>query len=154
MRSEGQKQMHYMHFAAMMALSFLVMFAFMYEMVDRLANVYPNLNQAYMAGLMVAPMAILEMVLMRSMYPDKALNRIIIEAGILLLLLCWFGIREQVAVNDRSFLRSMIPHHAGAILMCQQASITAPQVRNLCGKIIASQQREIEEMKTILNQLN
>ncbi len=154
MRSEGQKQMHYMHFAAMMALSFLVMFAFMYAMVDRLANVYPNLNQAYMAGLMVAPMAILEMVLMRSMYPDKALNRIIIEAGILLLLLCWFGIREQVAVNDRSFLRSMIPHHAGAILMCQQASITAPQVRNLCGKIIASQQREIEEMKTILNQLN
>jgi uncharacterized protein (DUF305 family) len=143
-----------MHFAAMMALSFLVMFAFMYAMVDRLANVYPNLNQAYMAGLMVAPMAILEMVLMRSMYPDKALNRIIIEAGILLLLLCWFGIREQVAVNDRSFLRSMIPHHAGAILMCQQASITAPQVRNLCGKIIASQQREIEEMKTILNQLN
>lgn len=154
MRPKEQKHMHYMQFAVMMALSFLVMFAFMYAMVDRLANVYPNLNQAYMAGLMVAPMAILELMLMRSMYPDKVLNKIVIGAGILLLLLCWFGIRNQVAINDRSFLRSMIPHHAGAILMCQQASITDPQVRNLCGQIIASQQREIAEMKAILNRLN
>lgn len=153
MRPKEQKHMHYMHFAVMMALSFLVMFAFMYAMVDRLANVYPNLNQAYMAGLMVAPMAILEIALMRSMYPDKALNKIIVGVGILLLLLCWFGIREQVAVNDRSFLRSMIPHHAGAILMCQQASITDPQVRSLCRQIIASQQQEIDEMKAILSRL-
>lgn len=153
MHPKEHKQKHYMHFAVMMALSFLVMFAFMYAMVDRLANVYPNVNQAYMAGLMVAPMAILEIVLMRSMYPNKALNRIIIGAGILLLLACWFGIRAQVAVNDRSFLRSMIPHHAGAILMCQQASITDHQIRKLCGEIISSQKREIDEMKTILDRL-
>ena len=29
----------------------------------------------------------------------------------------WILIRQQAAITDRQFLRSMIPHHAGAILM-------------------------------------
>jgi len=144
----------YLHFGIMMILSYFIMFAFMYAMVDRWANVYPNLNQAYMAGLMVAPMAILELTLMRSMYPDKTINRAIIGASLLLLVLCWFGIRQQAAITDRSFLRSMIPHHAGAILMCGKAPIDDPEIRRLCGNIISSQQREIDQMKTILDRLN
>lgn len=138
----------------MLVASFLVMFAFMYAMVDRWDNVYPNLNQAYMAGLMVAPMAILELVLMGSMYPDKRLNGIIMAVSTLLLALCWFGIREQLVINDRSFLRSMIPHHGGAVLMCNQAPISDPQIRKLCEGIIESQNREIDEMKSILDRLN
>ncbi|HKQ11003.1 MAG TPA: DUF305 domain-containing protein [Rhizomicrobium sp.] len=152
-QDHGHK-MHYMHFGIMLALSFLIMFAFMYAMVDRWANVYPNLNQAYMAGLMVAPMAVLELLLMGSMYPDKKLNMGIIGAGVLLLVLCWFGIREQTAITDRSFLRSMIPHHAGAILMCRQASISDPEILKLCGEITSSQQREIDQMKAILERLD
>ena len=147
-------KMPYLHFGIMMILSYFIMFAFMYAMVDRWANVYPNLNQAYMAGLMVAPMAILELTLMRSMYPDKTINRAIIGASLLLLVLCWFGIRQQAAITDRSFLRSMIPHHAGAILMCGKAPIDDPEIRRLCGNIISSQQREIDQMKTILDRLN
>jgi uncharacterized protein (DUF305 family) len=112
------------------------------------------LNQAYMAGLMVAPMAALELMLMGAMYPKKTLNRIIIGASLVVFALCWIGIREQVAITDKSFLRSMIPHHAGAILMCNKASITDLQIRELCGKIAASQQAEITEMKTILKRLN
>lgn len=154
MRTEDRKHMHYMHFAIMMAVSFCIMFAFMYAMVNRWANVYPNLNQAYMAGLMVAPMIILELVIMRSMYPDKRMNAAIIVAGIALLLVCWFGIRQQVAITDRSFLRSMIPHHAGAILMCQQASIRDAEIQKLCGEIVSSQQREIDQMNAILKRIN
>lgn len=152
-QDHGHK-MHYIHFGIMLALSFLIMFAFMYAMVDRWANVYPNLNQAYMAGLMVAPMAMLELLLMGSMYPDKKLNVAIVGAGALLLVLCWFGIREQAAITDRSFLRSMIPHHAGAILMCRQASISDPEIRRLCEGISTSQQREIDQMKAILERLD
>jgi hypothetical protein len=37
-------------------LLFVAMFILMYSMVDRFANVYPNVNQFYMAGLMAAPM--------------------------------------------------------------------------------------------------
>lgn len=33
----------------------------------------------------------------------------------------------------------MIPHHAGAILMCEQAAITGPRVEALCVEIIDSQ---------------
>ncbi len=150
MHGSKDHNMHYMHFAIMLALSFLFMFGFMYAMVDRLANVYPNINQAYMAGLMVAPMAILELVLMGAMYPDKKLNWGIIGLSVILLFGCWVGIRSQVAVNDTSFLRSMIPHHAGAILMCQQASLQDAEIKKLCGEIIESQTKEIAQMKAIL----
>jgi uncharacterized protein (DUF305 family) len=44
----------------------------------------------------------------------------------------------------------MIPHHSGAILMCERAKISDPQVKNLCREIIESQKREIDEMKAIL----
>jgi uncharacterized protein (DUF305 family) len=154
MHSGNYEKMHYVHFGVMLALSFVLMFGFMYAMVDKIANVYPNLNQAYMAGLMVAPMAALELMLMGAMYPKKTLNRIIICASLVVFALCWIGIREQVAITDKSFLRSMIPHHAGAILMCNKASIIDLQIRELCGKIAASQQAEITEMKTILKRLN
>lgn len=154
MQQQHQGHHPYLRFAAMMGLSFILMFGFMYAMVDRLANVYPNLNQAYMAGFMAAPMAILELGLMRMMYPNKKLNSIIIAASAVILLLCWFGIRQQTAISDRSFLRSMIPHHAGAILMCGKAPITDPEIRKLCEGIVQSQQREIDQMKGILARLN
>jgi uncharacterized protein (DUF305 family) len=154
MHSSDDQAMMYRRFAVMMALSFALMFAFMYAMVDRLANVYPNLNQAHMAGLMVAPMAILELLLMGSMYPKKKWNVIIVGLAALFLLLCWFGIREQTAITNKSFLRSMIPHHAGAILMCNKAPITDAELRNLCSNIVKSQQQEIDQMKAILQRLN
>jgi len=138
----------------MLALSFVVMFGFMYAMVDRWANVYPNLNQAYMAGLMAAPMAILELVLMGMMYPDRRLNGIIIAGSVVVLVLCWFGIRAQAGIGDREFLASMIPHHAGAILMCNKAPIHDAEIQRLCGNIIKSQQQEISQMKAILQRLD
>jgi uncharacterized protein (DUF305 family) len=47
---------------------------------------------------------------------------------------------RQVAISDTQFLKSMIPHHAAAILMCERAPIRAQEVKELCGNIIASQQ--------------
>jgi len=44
-------------------------------------------------------------------------------------------------------LRSMIPHHAGAILMCEQAPIRDAEIRKLCETIISGQQAEIDQMK-------
>jgi hypothetical protein len=153
MQSSHDKTAMYQRFAVMMVLSFVLMFAFMYAMVDSLANVYPNLNQAYMAGLMVAPMAILELLLMGGMYPNKKWNVVIIGLAALFLLLCWFGIREQTAITNKSFLRSMIPHHAGAILMCNKAPITDAELRTLCSNIVKSQQQEIDQMKNMLQRL-
>jgi uncharacterized protein (DUF305 family) len=62
-------------------------------------------------------------------------------------------IRQQTAVTDGQFLRSMIPHHAGAILMCEKSPAQAPQIKELCRTIISSQQSEIRQMKTLLEEL-
>lgn len=140
----------YGRFALMLALSFIAMFILMYAMVDRVGNALPNVNQAYMAALMTAPMAVLEMALMGAMYPDAKRNRVILVVGALVGLLCWFGIRQQVAIGDRQFLRSMIPHHAGALLMCKEAKLSDPEVLALCKDIEASQTREIAQMKALL----
>jgi len=58
------------------------------------------------------------------------------------------GIRQQTAITDRQFLKSMIPHHAGAILMCRQNLLQDPELQRLCGKIVSSQQAEIDFMES------
>jgi uncharacterized protein (DUF305 family) len=47
----------------------------------------------------------------------------------------------------------MIPHHSGAILMCQNASLSDPELKKLCASIVSGQQSEIDEMKAILTRL-
>jgi uncharacterized protein (DUF305 family) len=69
------------------------------------------------------------------------------------LLAFWFAIREQTAIADDQFLKSMIPHHAGAILMCEKASLANRETKELCRSIIASQQAEIDQMKAMLADL-
>jgi hypothetical protein len=142
---------HYGRFALMLVLSFACMYALMYAMVDRFANVVPNINQFYMAALMTAPMAILELALMGAMYQDKRKNAVIFALACLVLVGSWFGIRAQAGVDDRQFLKSMIPHHAGAILMCEEARISSQDIQALCRNIIEGQQAEIEQMKSLLD---
>lgn len=138
----------------MIALSFLAMFVLMYAMVDAFANAVPNFNQFYMAGLMAAPMLILELLVMRAMYKDKRLNAVLIGIGAVALIGFWLLIRQQVGIGDRQFLKSMIPHHGGAILMCQQAQIRDPEVKALCGDIISGQEGQIDQMKATLERLD
>ena len=146
-------QHHYGRFLIMIVLHFIAMYIFMYAMVNVFDNVFNNFNQGYMAALMTASMVLIELPLMSSMYKSKKLNIIIIAAAAIVLIGSWFGIRQQAAIGDRQFLRSMIPHHAGAILMCQQASIQDQDVKTLCKNIISSQQAEIDQMKAKLDQL-
>ena len=85
-----------------------------------------------MAGLMTAPMVLIEMV-----------------AGLLFVV----AIRQQTAIGDIQFLKSMIPHHASALLMCNEAPITDSEIQELCKTIVAGQQAEIDQMKTMLARL-
>ena len=146
-------QAAYVRLGLMALLSFASMYVLMYAMVDRFANVYSNLNQAYMAGLMTAPMIVIELLLMRSMYPRRIVNAAAIGLSLAALAVLWFAIRHQTAVGDVQFLRSMIPHHGGAILMCEEAAITDPEVKALCEQIKRSQQAEIDLMKAKLREL-
>jgi uncharacterized protein (DUF305 family) len=142
----------YAALALMALLSFVVMYILMYAMVDTFGNVFANINKVYMAGLMTAPMVLIELALMRSMYPKPRVNATIGIVAALLGIGLWMAIREQGAVRDEQFLRSMIPHHAGAILMCERAELTDPENRALCAQIIRSQQEEIDQMKAKLRE--
>jgi hypothetical protein len=137
----------------MIVLSFIAMYVLMYAMVNTFSNVFTSINQFYMAGLMTAPMLLIELLVMRAMYANKLVNMVLMVVGIVLLGLFFILIRKQTAVSDKQFLRSMIPHHAGAILMCEQASLKDAQVQALCHSIISGQQSEIDWMKAKLNTL-
>jgi glucose-6-phosphate-specific signal transduction histidine kinase len=141
---------HYGRLLIMTVLSFISMYVLMYAMVDRVANALPNLNQGYMAALMTAPMVIIEVLLMSAMYHNKRWNADILALAAVTGIALFAFIRQQTAIGDGQFLRSMIPHHAGAILMCGQAPVQDPEIVALCRTIIASQQTEIDQMKAIL----
>lgn len=141
---------HYRRLLAMVVLSYVAMYVLMYAMVNAFDNVFNNVNQVYMAGLMAAPMLLIELALMSRMYRNKAANAVLAIGAIVVMLFCWLGIRQQVAVSDQQFLRSMIPHHAGAILMCRKNRLADPDLQKLCVDIVRSQQSEIDLMKTKL----
>src|SRR5882724_536900 len=102
---------------------------------------------------MTASMVLIEIPLMMSMYKSKKLNTIIIAIGLVVLRGSFLAIRKQVAISDRQFLRSMIPHHAGAILMCKEATIQDQEIKDLCRNIMIGQQVEIDQMKAKLDAL-
>ena len=145
--------MHYVHLAIMVVLHFMAMYALMYAMVDTAGHIYPNLNQLYMAGLMTSPMLLIELALMGGMYPKKRLNLAILGFAAVAMAACFLFIRAQTGIDDAEFLKSMIPHHSGAILMCQEASITDQRIVDLCGQIISGQAEEIRIMGEILGSL-
>ena len=142
---------HYVKLVIMTVLSFMAMYVLMYAMVDALSNLYPNINQFYMAGLMTAPMVIIELLLMGSMYESKTANVAILAVAAVSGVVLFVLIRQQTAVTDTQFLKSMIPHHAGAILMCEQAPIRGAEIKKLCQEIIESQRSEIAQMKQMLS---
>jgi uncharacterized protein (DUF305 family) len=157
MKKDGKKvssHEHYKKLLIMAVLSFMSMYGLMYAMVNTFANVIPNINQFYMAGLMTAPMMIIELALMGSMYMDKKLNTIIIAISSILLIGFFVLIRQQTFVSDKQFLKSMIPHHASAILMCEKANLQDPEIKGLCQSIITGQQAEIDQMKAKLQELD
>ncbi|MGH9219911.1 MAG: DUF305 domain-containing protein [Vicinamibacterales bacterium] len=149
-RAHQSGDVHYRHLLLMLALSFAVMYVLMYAMVDDFANVFNSVNQVYMAALMTASMGIIELAVMRSMYANRRLSVLVAAGSAIVFALAWVGIRQQVAIGDAQFLRSMIPHHAGAILMCEEAPIQDAGIKALCQSIIASQQAEIAQMKAKL----
>lgn len=153
-QSQDMGNKMYFKFALMVLLSFFAMYILMYAMVDTFSNVFPNVNQFYMAGLMTMPMVLLELVIMGGMYMKKKMNIAIMIIGCILGIGFYLGIREQVGVGDRQFLKSMIPHHAAAILMGKESSVTDPEIKALIKNIITSQQAEIEQMKAKLKELD
>ncbi len=140
----------YLKFGLNLAISAVLMFLIMFAMIDGPGDFHANLNTAYMALMMVAPMGVLMLLLMPGMYRNKRLN-LALHAGLVLLFAAAFwATRSQALIGDRQFLLSMIPHHSGAILMCREARLRDPEIVALCERIMRSQREEISQMEAIL----
>jgi hypothetical protein len=117
--THASSQTHYGRLLLMIVLSFIAMYVLMYGMVNSFANVYMNVNQFYMAGLMAAPMGLIELALMGAMYRDKKLNMIVAIGSVVALAVFWVLLRQQAAVSDTQFLivgapLAVGPAHCGA----------------------------------------
>ena len=148
--SPRMMRLHYWMLALNLLVSAVIMYFVMFTMIWSAGDLFNNLNTFYMALMMVTPMGVLMLLMMRMMYRNARLNAVLYGAFALIFALSFYGMREQSLVGDRQFLRSMIPHHSGALLMCRRASIEDPEIRSLCAGIIESQTGEIEQMKGIL----
>lgn len=142
----------YLGLLVSLLLSFAVMYLAMYSMADRPSNVYFNLSNVYMTGLMAGSMLPVMLLTMRGMFMNKRMNAALWAASVVILASFWWLLRAEAGVGDRQFLRAMIPHHSAAIQMSRESSINDPRVRKLTEGIISSQEREIAEMKAILDE--
>lgn len=142
----------YKRFAIMAVIMFAAMYFIMYAMIDGLNNLIPNINNLYRTLLMVSAMLIIELWIMKSMYENKKINWGIIIISAAIGILSWLGIREQLFVGDKEFVKGMIPHHAAAVLMSEKANLTDPELIQLQKNILKTQAEEIEFMKRKLKE--
>ena len=151
--SQETARHHYLMLGVNLLLSLIIMYVAMFAMIWTWGEFVQNINFFYMALVMWAPMGAIMLATMGSMYRNRTLNFVLYAAFAAIFVLSLVGIRQQSLVGDDQFLRSMIPHHSGAILMCEEAKIADPELRQLCDEIIEAQKEEIAQMKRIRDRL-
>jgi hypothetical protein len=148
--SAAREHEHYLMLGLNLLLSAVIMYLGMFAMIWSGGEFIQNINFFYMALIMWAPMSIVMLWTMKSMYRNSRWNIALYGLFAVVFLLSLWGMRDQLLVGDRQFLRSMIPHHSGAILMCERSSLSDPEIRSLCDGIVRGQAEEIAQMKAIL----
>ena len=145
--------MSYWRFAAMIATSTVVMYGLMYLNTYALEHVYWSETRAWMALVMGATMSVIMLAFMLGMYKNKMMNMAIFGGSVAVFALSLWLVRGQATVDDAEYMSAMIPHHSIAIMTSERAQISDPRVRKLADEIIEAQEREIAEMKYLINDL-
>lgn len=80
------------------------------------------------------------------------LNSSMLIVGITISILIVMLLRSQLFVDDKQWLRRMISHHSTALTTSHKiyAKTKDPRVKRLAKDIIDTQEREIDEMKSML----
>lgn len=146
-------QMKYTTFAQMVLVGTIIMFGLMYLNTYSTDHIFFSETRTFMALIMGATMAIVMLAFMWRMYPNKGANIGIILGSVAVFVVSLWLVRSQATVTDVAYMRAMIPHHSIAILTSERANITDPRVRKLADGIIATQKKEIGEMKDYIRDL-
>lgn len=145
--------MSYWRFAAMIATSTVVMYGLMYLNTYSWEHVFWSETRAWMALVMGATMSVIMLAFMLGMYKNKMMNMAIFGGSVAVFALSLWLVRGQATVNDAEYMSAMIPHHSIAIMTSERAQISDPRVRKLADEIIEAQEREIAEMKYLIDDL-
>jgi hypothetical protein len=143
----------YMRFGAMVATSTGVMLALTYTNVNAVDHIRWSEERLYMALLMGSAMGIVMLGFMWKMHGDARLNVAIIAGCVLLGLTALYLSRSQRFVDDREYLKGMIPHHSIAILTSEHADIDDVRACELANEIIQAQRVEIDEMSWLIDDI-
>ena len=144
---------NYKKLAAMITTSTILMLILMYLNTYEFSHVYFSETRFYMAIMMGAAMAIVMLSFMLPHYTNRKMNIAIFSGSALLFIISLWLVRSQSTVEDVSWMKAMIPHHSIAILTSKRAKISDPRVKELASGIIATQLKEIEQMKRLIKDL-
>jgi uncharacterized protein (DUF305 family) len=143
----------YLRFGGMIATAMAVMFLLTYVNTYALDHVRWSETRFYMTFVMGAAMAVIMLGFMRGMYTNRIANLGIVVGSVVVFVLAIWLVRSQATIEDRSYMRAMIPHHSIAILTSERATIDDIRVRELANEIITSQRREIAEMNWLIDDI-
>ncbi|HEY0856924.1 MAG TPA: DUF305 domain-containing protein [Albitalea sp.] len=152
--NQHEQKKPYARFAAMVAVSTVVMFGLMYLNTYEVDHVFFSQTRAWMALVMGSTMAAIMLGFMSHMLTHRGANiGILIVSGVVFAISLWL-VRSQSTVDDVSYMRAMIPHHSIAILTSTRARIQDARVRKLADEITETQKKEIAEMSALIRDLD
>lgn len=143
----------YTKFLAMIFTSTAAMLLMMYFNTYAFDHIFFSETRFYMAIYMGSIMAIIMLLFMLNMYENKANNWTILLGSGLIFVISLYLVRSQSTIADEAWMKAMIPHHSIAILTSERANISDKRVLKLANEIIAAQEREIKEMKWLLEDI-
>ena len=153
MKNQKQDKNPYPKFAIIMATSFVIMYLVMFLNVASSDHILNSITRVYTTTLMISAMAITMLLFMWKMYPNKNTNYAIIAFAAVTFFGTIFLLRTQSFVGDMQWMKAMIPHHSSAIMTSSNANIKDPEVKKLADDIIEAQEREIAQMKQMIDRL-
>jgi uncharacterized protein (DUF305 family) len=98
-------------------------------------------------------MAVIMLGFMWGMHHNTKINIGIIGAGFGVMAVALFLSRTQFFVDDREYMKGMIPHHSIAILTSEHADLDDLRVCALANRIIRAQREEIAEMDWLIDDI-
>lgn len=144
----------YRRFVAMIVTSTVVMFCLTYTNVFAVEHIRWSEERVYMALLMGGAMAAVMLGFMWSMHPNRKANiGILVGAAALMAVALWLS-RSQAFVDERAYMKGMIPHHSIAILTSERADLDDVRVCELANDIIIAQREEIDEMDWLIDDID
>jgi hypothetical protein len=143
----------YLRFGAMIATSTVVMFCLTYTNTYAWDHVRWSEERAYMALLMGGAMTAVMLGFMWGMHKNFKFNVAILAGACVLMGGALWLSRSQHFVDDREYMKGMIPHHSIAILTSENADIDDLRVCDLANGIIRTQRKEIAEMDWLLDDI-